>query len=330
MIHQDQDTPGHDASGDALPRLGISSCLLGEEVRFNGGHVRNQFLINALGPWVDWGMVFTEVGYGLGVPRYNLRLIGESSSPRLVMPGSGEDPTEGMSPWSRRRLEELRELDLDGFVLKTDSPSCGPFRVKVYDHNTVPSRTGRGLFAAELAEAMPLLPFEDEGRLNDPHLRENFVERIFAHRRWRELAADPSPGALVEFHRRHKLTLMAHSPQGQRQLGRLVAEAGAEEIGPLLERYGAELMRLLRQVVKRRGHTNVLHHVMGYLKRRLDADDKQELVELIEEYRLGRLPLIVPVTLLKHHLRREPVNDWITDQVYLNPYPSELMLRNHL
>ena len=311
-------------------RLGISSCLLGEEVRFNGGHVRNDFLLNSLGRWVEWIPVCPEVEYGLGVPRENLRLIGDRKQPELVAPKSGTNHTEGMTSWSRGRIEELQRENLDGFVLKKDSPSCGPFRVKVYDHNTVPQRSGRGLFAAELTQAMSLLPIEDEGRLNDPHLRENFIERIFAYRRWNELLQSPSPAALVDFHTRHKLTLMAHSPEGQKSLGRLVAQAGSEPLEDLLGAYSQELMAVLSAVVKRKRHTNVLHHVMGYLKTQLEAEDKQELLEVIDEYRLGRLPLIVPITLLKHHLRRNQVHEWLLQQVYLNPYPSELMLRNHV
>ena len=178
--------------------------------------------------------------------------------------------------------------------------------------------------------AMPLLPVEDEGRLNDPHLRENFIERIFAYRRLNELRSDPSVAKLVQFQADNKLVLMAHSPQGQRTLGRLVAHAAERPIDEAVEEYGRGFMEMLCQGAKRRRHTNVLHHVMGYVKDHIDAADKQELVEIIEEYRLGRLPLIVPITLLRHYLRRHPTHDWIDRQTYLDPYPSELMLRNHV
>ncbi|MDX1642743.1 MAG: DUF523 and DUF1722 domain-containing protein [Thermoanaerobaculia bacterium] len=315
---------------DPTLRLGISACLLGEEVRFNGGHVKNDFLLNTLGEWVEWVPICPEVEIGLGVPRESLRLIGDWKKPRLVAPKSGNDHTEAMRRWSESYLERLDELCLDGFVLKKDSPSCGAFRVKVYDENTVPKRQGRGLFAAALIEAAPLLPIEEEGRLNDAHLRENFIERIFAFYRFKRLAADPTPAGLIDFHTRHKLTLMAHAPAGQRELGRLVADAGRRSLDALLPEYGAVLMQTLRKVARRPGHTNVLHHVMGFFKEHLDAADKQELLEVIETYRVGQVPLIVPITLLRHHLRRHPVHDWLPRQVYLDPYPSELALRNHV
>ncbi len=320
------------SNGSDFPkiRLGISSCLLGEEVRFNGGHTRNDFLVNTLGNWIDWIEVCPEVEVGMGVPRENLRLIGDWRQPSMVAPKSGTDHTDSMNTWSAARVRELEALDLDGFVLKKDSPSCGPFRVKVYDHNMVPARNGRGLFASALMEAMPLLPVEDEGRLNDPHLRENFIERIFAYRRLNELRSNPSVAKLVQFQADNKLVLMAHSPKGQRVLGRLVAHAAERPIDEVVDEYGQGFMEMLGQVAKRRRHTNVLHHVMGYVKDHLDADDKQELVELLDEYRLGRVPLIVPITLLRHHLRCNPTHDWIDRQTYLDPYPAELMLRNHV
>ena len=314
----------------AAVRLGISSCLLGEEVRFNGGHVRNAFLIQTLGRWIEWVPVCPEVEVGMGVPRENLRLIGDWKKPSMVAPKSGTDHTESMISWSQSRIEELAAMNLDGFVLKKDSPSCGPFRVKVYDHNTVPARNGRGLFAAELMEAMPLLPVEDEGRLNDPHLRENFIERIFAYRRWNDLNAAPTAAKLVQFHADHKMTLMAHSPEGQRELGRLVADVGSRPLEEVLGEYGGQFMEILRQVVKRRRHTNVLQHLMGFVKDHLDTGDKQELLDVIEGHRVGQLPLIVPITLLRHHIRRHATHEWLDTQVYLDPYPAELMLRNHV
>jgi uncharacterized protein YbgA (DUF1722 family)/uncharacterized protein YbbK (DUF523 family) len=319
-----------DAMTPAKVRLGISSCLLGEEVRFNGGHVRNDFLINTLGRWIEWVEVCPEVEVGMGVPRENLRLIGDWRNPSMVAPKSGTDHTESMNAWSEARVRELEALKLDGFVLKKDSPSCGPFRVKVYDRNMVPARNGRGLFATQLMEAMPMLPVEDEGRLNDPHLRENFIERIFAYRRWNELTAEPSVARLVQFQADHKLTLMAHSPQGQRELGRLVADAGSRPLDEVLREYGLKLMEILSQIAKRKLHTNVLQHVMGFVKDQIDSADKQELLEVIESYRLGMVPLIVPITLLRHHLRRHPTHEWLDRQTYLDPYPAELMLRNHV
>ncbi len=311
-------------------RLGVSACLMGQEVRFNGGHTRDNFLVHTLSQWVEWVTVCPEFEMGLGVPRESLRLIGDPEAPLLIAPKSGSDHTEAMKAWSAQRLTELARLDLHGFVLKRASPSCGLFRVKVYDDHNMPNPVGRGLFAADLARALPLLPLEEEGRLNDPRLRENFIERMFAYRRWRELLEDPSPAGLVAFHSAHKLALMAHSPEQQVQLGRLVSEAGARDLSELLDDYGALFMDVMAKVATSKRHTNVLQHVQGYLKGRLDRGDTQELGEVIEEYRLGRVPLVVPLTLLRHHLRRHETHEWLGAQTYLNPYPSELMLRNHV
>lgn len=311
-------------------RLGISSCLLGEEVRFNGGHKKDNFLVQTLGQWVEWVPVCPELEVGMGVPRESLRLIGDRQSPRMIAPKSGVDHTESMQTWSKGRLEELARENLDGFVLKRASPSCGLFRVKVYDHNNVPQPEGRGIFTAELSRALPLLPLEEEGRLHDPRLRENFIERIFAFQRWRRLEADPSPRALVAFHSNHKLTLMAHSPQLQVELGRIVSRVSKSTLGDRIEEYGPVFMEAMTQIATAKKHTNVLHHVQGYFKKSLASVDKAELVELIEEYRLGRVPLIVPLTLVRHHLRHHEVPEWLEEQTYLRPYPRELMLRNHV
>jgi uncharacterized protein YbgA (DUF1722 family) len=203
-------------------------------------------------------------------------------------------------------------------------------RVRVYGPGSAPSRRGSGIFAASLMETMPLLPMEEEGRLNDPVLRENFIERVFAYRSWREfVAGDPGPGDLVSFHTRHKLALMAHNPQRYRDLGRLVAGAGAGAFARLRDEYGAGFMEALRYKATRRKHANVLYHLTGYLKRDLDSEDKAELGSLIESYRTGLVPLVVPVTLLRHHFRRFP-DEWVSEQTYLSPYPGELMLRNHV
>ncbi len=311
-------------------RLGVSSCLLGEKVRYNGGHTRDNFLVHTLGQWVEWVPLCPEYEIGLGVPRESLRLVGEVESPRLLAPKSGKDHTEAMRSWSERQMEGIAASNLHGFVLKRASPSCGLFRVKVYDDNGVPAAQGRGIFARVLAEHLPLLPLEEEGRLNDPRLRENFIERLFAYRRWRDLTASPSAARLVEFHTAHKLTLMAHSPAGQVELGKLVAEAGRRPLDELLDDYGGGFMKAMKDIATTRKHTNVLQHIQGFFKDSLDTDDRAELVEVIEEYRLGRVPLVVPLTILRHHLRRQTTHPWLRQQTYLDPYPSELMLRNHV
>jgi uncharacterized protein YbgA (DUF1722 family)/uncharacterized protein YbbK (DUF523 family) len=316
---------------EPLPRLGISSCLLGEEVRFDGGHKRDDFLINTLGRFVEWVLVCPEVEIGLGTPRESLRLEAAPDGPRLIAPRSRLDHTEAMTDWARGRLEELAGLDLHGYVFKKDSPSCGLERVRVYEGNKMPTRIGQGIFAHELVTTLSLLPAEEEGRLREPWIRENFIDRVFGYYRWSHLLGkDPTPSGLVSFQASHKLTLMSHSPQGQRDLGRLVANAGRRRIQTVLDEYGREFMKALSQRATPRKHTNVLHHLMGFLKRQLERDDKEELLQTIDGYREGLVPLIVPLTLLQHHLRRHEVPEWVRSQVYLNPYPSELMLRNQV
>lgn len=312
-------------------RLGVSSCLLGEPVRWNGGHKRDRFLVGTLGRYVQWVPVCPEVEMGLSTPRETLRLIGDPASPRLWMTKTEEDYTEEMRAWSRARLDELARLELHGYVLKKDSPSCGLFRVKVYGKAQVPTREGRGIFAEELVRALPLLPIEEEGRLHDMGLRENFIQRVFVYYRWVQLLKEgPSPGGLVRFHSAHKLTMMAHSPNIHQQLGRLTANAGRRDWRALTDEYGALLMQGLAERTSRGKHANVLQHLMGFVKDDLTGSDKEELLGLIRDYQAELIPLIVPLTLLRHHLRRPQVPDWVHQQVYLNPYPKELALLNHV
>lgn len=321
---------GSEPGGPAI-RLGISSCLLGENVRFDGGHKQDLFLLKTLGRYVEWVPVCPEVEIGLGTPRESLRLVGSPESPRLVAPKSGSDHTTAMRSWARVRLEELTALNLHGYVLKKDSPSCGLFRVRVYGEKGMPSRTGQGVFARELVTRMPLLPVEEEGRLHDMRLRENFIERVFAYYRWTHmLDTDGTAAGLVRFHTAHKLTVMAHSPPHQLEMGRLVARAGSRSWDKILVAYGQLLMEALQVLGTTKKHANVLHHLMGYLKKVLSSPDKAELLRLIDEYRRGLVPLVVPLTLFQHYFRRYPVPDWVHHQVYLNPYPKELMLRNHV
>jgi uncharacterized protein YbgA (DUF1722 family)/uncharacterized protein YbbK (DUF523 family) len=316
---------------DPVLRLGVSTCLLGESVRYDGGHKLDRFLVNTLGRFVEWVPVCPEVDMGLPTPRESMRLVGTPENPRLVAPKSGTDYTEQMENWARQQAEELAQVGLHGFVFKKDSPSSGLFRVKVYRENGIPTRDGTGMFPREMISRFPLLPMEEEGRLNDMGLRENFIERIYAYYRWTEmLDQNPTPGGLVKFHTAHKLTLMAHSPQHYQDLGRLVAQAGTLPWDKLETAYGRSFMEGLNKLGSPGKHANVLQHLMGFLKDHLPQDDKAELLRLIEDYRLGLLPLIVPITLLKHHLNRQPVPEWVHQQIYLNPYPKELMLRNHV
>jgi len=312
-------------------RLGVSTCLLGEQVRYDGGHKLDRYLVNTLGLYIEWVPVCPEVEIGLPTPRESMRLVGDPKAPRLIAPKSGRDYTETMQSWARERLEELAAVKLHGFIFKKDSPSSGLFRVRVYDQNGMPRRIGTGIFPREVMNRLPLLPLEEEGRLHDMRLRENFIERVFVYYRWtRLLEEDPKPGGLVRFHTAHKLTLMAHSPSHYQEMGRLVAKAGSLPWEELVEKYGRLLMEGLEVLGTPGKHTNVLQHLMGFLKDVLSKEDKAELLGLIEDYRQGLVPLIVPLTLLQHHLRRHPVPDWVHQQVYLSPYPKELMLRNHV
>lgn len=313
-------------------RLGISSCLVGEKVRYDGNHKLDPYLRDTLGRFVEWVPVCPEVGCGLGVPREAMRLVGDPAAPRLVTRAGGVDHTARMQAWAAERLEGLAADGLRGFVFKSKSPSSGLTGVRVYGAGGAVSRAGSGIFARAFTERFPLVPVEDEGRLNDPDLRENFVERVFVYDRWRALLErGGAPGDLVAFHTEHKLQLLAHSPRHYAELGRIVAGAGAARgaRGPLLERYGALLMEGLRLVATVRKNTNVLQHVAGYFRGPLPAAERRELLDLIERYRLGQVPLIVPVVLINHHVARLGVA-YLRGQRFLNPHPMELMLRNHV
>lgn len=310
-------------------RLGISACLLGEKVRYDGGHKRDYFLTEIFGPFVEWVPVCPELEIGMGVPREPVRLTGHADRPSMIAERSGKNWTVAMRRFSARRAGELKRLNLSGYVLKKDSPSCGIERVKIYSPKGV-TRDGRGLFATALMNELPLTPVEEEGRLNDPLLRENFIERVFAYRRWQETAAGPkSVRALVDFHTAHKFQLLAHSERHYRYLGRLVASAKRTPLGQTYERYGRGLMEALGVVANTRKHANVLEHMMGYFSKELSPSERQELVEVIGDFRRQWIPLIVPITLIRHYVRKYAV-DYLRNQVYLDPSPKELLLRNHV
>ncbi|TDX97773.1 YbgA family protein [Thiohalophilus thiocyanatoxydans] len=310
-------------------RIGVSSCLVGQEVRFDGGHKRNAFMLSNLSPYFEFVPYCPEVAIGMGVPRPPMRLVQRQDGVHAV--GTRDpalDNTEALRDYAFEVSGQLQAVS--GYILKKDSPSCGMERVRVYDSNNVPARTGSGIYAETLMQCHPDLPFEEEGRLMDPVLRENFIERVFIYYRWQQLLRDGlTPSALVDFHSRHKFNVLAHDEPAYRRLGRLVADAGKEQLESLAGRYIEILMQALKKPATRKQHTNVLMHVMGYLKASLDGDDKHELLEVLEKYRLGQVPLIVPITLIKHHLRKYP-QPYIDQQYYMNPYPEELMLRNSL
>ncbi len=310
--------------------LGISACLLGERVRFDGGHKRDPFLVESLGRFVEWVPVCPEVESGLGAPRESMRLVQADGQIRLLTNRTAQDHTTRMQGYARRRVAELADGELCGFVLKKDSPTCGLERVKVYGPAGMPLKSGRGLFADALVARFPLLPVEEEGRLNDPRLRDNFIERIFAYRRLTDLfVARWSMGDVVRFHTAHKLTLMAHRPESYQRLGRLVASGKAMARREFQDRYSTEFMTALATIATPRRHANVLQHMLGYFKRTIDPESRAELLALSAEYAAGRVPLVVPLTLFAHHIRRCGV-PYLADQIYLRPHPAELMLRNHV
>ena len=309
-------------------RVGISSCLLGEPVRFDGNHKRDAYLCDVLGRWFEWVPYCPETAIGLGVPREPIQLRRIGGRIRIVGTRNPDlDVTDALSGQAGRFARQHTELD--GYIFKKDSPSCGLERVRVYDAaGANATREGSGGFAAALRSRFPYLPMEEEGRLGDPRLRENFVQRVFVHHRWRRLRqAGLTPAVLIDFHAAHKLLLMAHDPQAYRQLGRTVARAGTEPLEILAAEYFPALMHALSTPASTGRHVNVLQHIAGYFRGDLDADSRAELAELIEAYRAGLVPLVVPITLINHHLRRHP-RPYVQRQVYLEPYPRELKLRN--
>jgi uncharacterized protein YbgA (DUF1722 family)/uncharacterized protein YbbK (DUF523 family) len=311
-------------------RVGVSACLLGAHVRFDGGHKRDAFLVETMGQFVEFVPVCPEFEQGLGVPRETLRLEREGDDVRLVARRSGIDHTAAMRAFTARRTAALAHEGLSGYVLKNNSPSCGMERVRVYGAGGMPSRDGRGLFAAALIERYPCLPVEEEGRLNDARLRDNFIERIFAYHRLRAFFGQRwTHGGLIAFHTAHKLELMAHSPRIYAELGRIVAKARGRDRVELRETYEAAFMTALAKLATPARHANVLQNIAGYLHDRLDADGRRELATLIEDYRNGIVPLIVPITLIRHHVRRCDVA-YLKGQVYLEAHPKELMLRNRV
>jgi uncharacterized protein YbgA (DUF1722 family)/uncharacterized protein YbbK (DUF523 family) len=299
-------------------------------VRYDGGHKRDRFVSDVLGGFVEWVAVCPELEAGLGLPRPPMRLVRDGDDVRMVEIESRRDHSRTLTRFSTRRVRALRALDLCGYVLKRGSPSCGMTRVRVFREKGAPERRGVGLFAKALLELLPELPVEEEGRLNDPGLRENFIERVFAYRRLGELLSGRfSSGQVVAFHTAHKLQLMAHSPEAYRALGRQVAEMKRIPRAQFRDRYRREFMAALARVASRARNTNVLHHAAGHLKKRIGGPARAELAQLIDDYREGLVPLVVPITLLRHHTREHDIPS-LQGQTFLSPHPKELMLRNHV
>ena len=311
-------------------RLGISSCLLGEKVRYDGGQKLDHFITETLGKFVEFVPVCPEVECGLGIPREAMHLSSSPEGPRLVTIRTQVDHTERMRAWAQKRVVELEQEGLCGFIFKSDSPSSGMERVKIYSGKGMADKTGVGLFAQEFMQHFPLLPVEEEGRLHDPGLRENFLESLFTMKRWRETRAlGTKRGHLVDFHTRHKLLIMSHSPKHYGLLGKLVAQMKEIPLPEMYERYQTLLMEALRLKTTIKKNANVLLHVMGYFKKNLSPAEKEELLRIVNNYQKGYIPLIVPVTLLNHYMWKYDQN-YLKSQYYLDPHPLELKLRNHV
>ena len=311
-------------------KLGISTCLLGEKVRYDGGQKLDRFLTDTLGQWVRYVPVCPEVEFGLSTPREAMRLVGKADNPRLVTNKTGVDYTRKMKAWGAKRLKELEKEDLCGYIFKSKSPSSGMERVRVYSDTGMPVKNGVGIWARMFMDHFPLLPVEDEGRLHDPALRENFIERVFVFRRWREsVAQGKTLGRLVKFHTRHKLLIMAHSVEAYRKLGKLVAEGKKHTPEELYREYITLLAGALKLKTTLKKNVNVLYHLMGFFKKVLTSDERIEILEIIDSYANGYIPLIVPVTLFNHFVRKYG-QPYLQQQYYLNPHPLELKLRTHV
>ena len=311
-------------------RLGISSCLLGNPVRWNAGHKLDRFLTNTLGQFVDYVPVCPEVEAGFGVPRESMRLVGDAEMPRLITFKTKTDQTDQMLRWARKRVKELEKEDLHGFIFKSDSPSSGMIRVKVYTEKGMPVKKGVGMFAREFMAHFPLIPAEDDGRLHDPNIRENFIERIFALRRWRQTVDNgKNMGNLVDFHTRNKLLILSHSPKHYKEMGKLVAAGKQMPLKVLFAQYETTLMEALALKTTPKKNLNVLQHLMGYFKKQLSKDEKQELLDVFDRYRREFVPLVVPLTLINHFVRKYD-QPYLKLQTYLNPHPVELKLRTHV
>ncbi len=311
-------------------RIGISSCLLGEEVRFDGGHKQDRYLTQTLGAYFEFVPVCPEVEIGLGTPRESIRLVQIGDETRLRAPKSGTDLTQQMQRYAMRRSRELAKEQLSGYVLKRASPSCGMERVKVYQPRGPAKRSGVGLFAAALLQRFPNLPVEEEGRLCDPRLRENWIARVFAFHSIQALWSTRwKLGDLVDFHTRYKFVVLAHSEREYRELGRLVANGKALGRSELRESYESTFMAALKKVATPRKHTNVLQHMLGFFKKELTGPQRQDLAANIDDYRAGFVPLVVPLTLIRHYVQLLDIT-YLRNQVYLTPHPKELALRNHV
>ena len=331
MKNTDRNYEGSDGMYDGLRRdavrVGVSSCLLGNSVRFDGGHKRSRFITDELAQHFEFVRYCPELAIGMGVPRQPIRLTGDAGNPQVVGVKNPEfNVTQPLQDYSKKAALQMQGLD--GFIFKKDSPSCGMARVKVYNEAGMPERAGTGVFAHAVMTGNPLLPVEEEGRLNDPDLRDNFVMRVYVHARWRRLLAGTvTASRLLDFHTSHKYLLLAHSEVAYRALGALLADLSTGSTAEIADRYIKQLMQALSKPASRKRHSNVLLHLLGYLKRSLDAPLRRDLASTIDAYRNGIYPLVVPVRLLQHQFSAHP-NPYVSKQVYLDPHPADLKLRN--
>ncbi|UCF87986.1 MAG: DUF523 and DUF1722 domain-containing protein [bacterium] len=311
-------------------RIGISSCLLGEQVRYDGGHKLDRFLVDTLGRYVDYVPVCPEVECGLGIPRESMHLEGDPENPRLVTTRTGVDLTDRMKRWASNRVKELESEDLSGFIFKSRSPSSGMERINVFNEKGQPVKRGVGIFARAFMDHFPNVPVEEDGRLNDPGLRENFIEAIFTLGRWRDLCREKKTvGSLVRFHTAHKLLLLSHSRKHYTEMGRLVA--GGKKLSPsgLYTEYGDLLVQALKVKGTSKKNSDVLMHAMGYFKKVLTSREKEELLEYLKMYNSGQIPLVVPLTIIRHYIMKYD-QPYLKEQLYFHPHPLEVMLRNHV
>lgn len=315
--------------GDKI-KIGVSRCLLGEKVRYDGGHKHDRFLTKTLGEYVEWFGICPEVDCGLSIPREAMRLVGDIKNPKLLTQKTQIDYTGKMQSWAKGAVKDLGNVGLCGFIFKTGSPSSGMRDIKVYNDKGYATKKGVGLFAKAVMDAYPLLPVEDDGRLHDMPLRENFIERIFVFKRWQDMCRQSKTiKNLLDFHTKHKLLIMAHSPAKLKELGALLGTPDKRKIAEIFDAYINILMPALKLLATTKKNTNVLHHIFGYFKKDLLPDEKQEALEIIDRYHNGYVPLMVPIVLLQHYVRKYK-KEYLASQYYLNPHPFELMLRNHV
>jgi len=308
--------------------VGISECLLGEPVRFDGGHKRNRFLTDVMSRYFDYRPVCPEVAIGLGIPRKPIRLVATDRGTRVQGSEDAQlDVTEALAGEADKASAQMP--DICGYVFMQNSPSCGVFRMKRYLDNGYPSDSdGQGAYAARFLQLRPLLPVEEAGRLTDPGLRDNFITRVYAYYDWKcSVEPEPTAAKVVDFYSRYKYQVMAHHVPSYKSIGRLVAQAGSMDVQTLCEEFLTQFMTALGHQANRKGNTNTMMHLRGYLRDLLDKDEQEELSQVIDAYREGEVPLVVPLTLLKHYLRKVD-NPYLQQQTFWAPHPEKLGLRN--